>query len=189
MKPYTCPACAAGMVRMAGGTGRAMPFRQLPALAIDDGFELPTCDACGEVFVGKDLAKKLDGHLEEQYGAAMRHSAAAALRVLTEHAKLQEIEHVLGLSQGYLSKIRSEAERKAPSSVLVALLELLREHPRSLAKLRKVWTHLGGEWATDAASEPRPIARKRAHVRAIVHPGHAEKRSKRRLLKHETRHA
>ncbi|MBS2033052.1 MAG: hypothetical protein JST54_34585 [Deltaproteobacteria bacterium] len=189
MKPYTCPACAAGMVRMAGGTGRTMPFRQLPALAIDDGFELPTCDACGEVFVGKDLAKKLDDHLEDRYGAAMRHRAAAALRVLAGHAKLQEIEHVLGLSQGYLSKIRSESEKKAPSSVLVALLELLSEHPRSLRTLRKAWTHVGGDWDTDSASEPRPTARKRAHVHPSPKQGHAAKRSGRQRLKHQPRHA
>jgi transcriptional regulator with XRE-family HTH domain len=73
---------------------------------------------------------------------------AIALRALAERGHTAaEIERVLGLSPGYLSKVRHRAVR--PSRQLIALLEVLRVHPDALSTIRR-------------ATEPAPVARPNA---------------------------
>lgn len=65
--------------------------------------------------------------------------AAESIRTLTEHISQRRLERdVLGLSQGYLSRIA--AGKGNPSLALVALLSLLAREPHHLKTIRRLWT-------------------------------------------------
>ena len=138
MKTFVCPACGKGKVAPRGGKRRSFPYKQVPALAIDDAFQLPTCDACGEMFIGATFAKKLDAHLERRYRRLLGEVVRAAIGRIATEASQQELEQLLGLSHGYLSKLRNG--RKEPSPALVGELMMLAENPRMrVGELRRHW--------------------------------------------------
>ena len=142
MKTFECPACGKGRVAPRGGEGRSFPYKQLPALEIADDFQIPTCDACGEMFIGAAVAKKVDAHLERRYLRLLAETATAAIAKLAEHARQQELEQLLGLSHGYLSKLRNG--KKEPSPALVGELMMLAENPQKrVIELRRHWAAAG----------------------------------------------
>jgi transcriptional regulator with XRE-family HTH domain len=123
---------------MRTGAARTMHYKQIPALSIADDFELPTCDHCGERFIDARTAKRLDAHLEARYTRALADKTAASIESLSEFIKQQELEQLMGLSQGYLSKVKKA--RKDPSPALVGELMLLAVDPkRRVPELRKLW--------------------------------------------------
>src|SRR5690349_14199007 len=70
-------------------------------------------------------------------GAIPAPGPALSVRVLVERGHtVAALERTLGLSPGYLSKVRHGAVR--PSPQLVALLEVLRVHPAALATVEAV---------------------------------------------------
>jgi len=80
-------------------------------------------------------------------------SPAAALRALADRGHtVAEIERLLGLSPGYLSKVRHRSVR--PSRQLVALLEILRVHPEAAATIQRV-----------TQTAPAPASRRQAAAR------------------------
>jgi hypothetical protein len=138
MKTFVCPACAKGKVAARGGKGRSFPYKQVPALAIDDAFEIPTCDSCGEMFISATLAKRLDAHLERRYQLLLGEVVRSAILKISAEAPQQELEQLLGLSHGYLSKLRNG--KKEPSPALVGELMMLAESPRKrVGELRRHW--------------------------------------------------
>jgi hypothetical protein len=138
MKSFECPACGQGTVAPRGGNGRAFPYKQVPALEIADELELPTCDACGEMFMSAAVTKKLDAHLERQYLHLLAATVKTAIARLAAHAPQQELEQLLGLSHGYLSKLRNG--KKDASPMLVGELMLLAENPKArVGELRRHW--------------------------------------------------
>jgi len=142
MKTFECPACGKGRVVPRGGKGRSFPYKQVPALEIADDFEIPTCDACGEMFIGAALAKKLDAHLERRYARLLAAAVKSAIKKIAEHARQRELEQLLGLSHGYLSKLRNG--KKEPSPALVGELMMLAENPRKrIVELRRHWAAAG----------------------------------------------
>lgn len=69
-------------------------------------------------------------------------AATAAIAKLAEHARQQELEQLLGLSHGYLSKLRNG--KKEPSPALVGELMMLAEEPRKrVVELRRHWAATG----------------------------------------------
>jgi len=151
MKTFVCPACGRGKVALRGGKGRSFPYKQVPALEIDDDFQIPTCDTCGEMFIGAAVAKKLDAHLERQYQRLLGNVVKSAIARIATHAPQQELEQLLGLSHGYLSKLRNG--RKDPSPTLVGELMMLAENPRKrVAELRRHWAAAASGGAPKAAS-------------------------------------
>jgi hypothetical protein len=142
MKTFECSACGKGRVAPRRGKGRSFPYKQVPAVEIADDFEIPTCDACGEMFIGAALARKLDAHLERQYLRLLAAAVKAAIEKLAEHARQQELEQLLGLSHGYLSKLRNG--KKEPSPALVGELMMLAENPQKrVVELRRHWAAAG----------------------------------------------
>jgi hypothetical protein len=142
MKTYECPACGKGLVAPRGGEGRAFPYKQLPALEVAGDFKIPTCDACGEMFISAAFAKKIDAQLERRYLRLLAETATAAIGKLAEHARQQELEQLLGLSHGYLSKLRNG--KKDPSPALVGELMMLAENPQKrVVELRRHWAAAG----------------------------------------------
>jgi transcriptional regulator with XRE-family HTH domain len=87
-------------------------------------------------------------------GAIPDTSPSRSLRALVERGHtVAELERALGLSPGYLSKVRHGAVR--PSRQLVALLEVLRMHPAALATVQGV-----------ARSQPSEVSRAAKNDRA-----------------------
>ncbi len=107
--------------------GRTARYRSLAGLPVPDDFEIPTCEQCGSEWVDGATAEAMDTVLERVYRQQLQSSVAADLQRLNEHVTQRRLEESLGLSQGYLSKVRSGASR--PSAVLARCLRLLAADP------------------------------------------------------------
>lgn len=131
-----CPECggAVKMVKKAGRTARygTMHFK-VPA-----SFPIMTCVGdCGARFFDKESGKALDDILKPMYQAALAEKAKTALTELARWKKRYQLEGLLGLSTGYLSKVASGAVE--PGASLVASLMLLAKDIRRLAELEDAW--------------------------------------------------
>lgn len=130
-----CLECG-GRVRALAKAGRTMAYRNVPALAVPKGLELPTCEKCGEVYLDGKTSERLDEALEGEYRLLLAKLARTALDRLCDTVSKQQLEIYLGLSQGYLSKL----PEKPTSAVLVNLLALLAADPeRGLKVVRSIW--------------------------------------------------
>lgn len=126
--PIRCAECGKGNVVPKTAPGRTAKYKTLAAVPVPDDLEIPTCDVCGMEWIDRTSAKAIDAALEPAYQQQLHQLALAHLRRLTEqHITQQRLERILGLSQGYLSKIRSGASN--PSPMLVSILGLLTVDP------------------------------------------------------------
>jgi hypothetical protein len=132
--PVKCVECGKGNVVPTAAPGRTTRYKTLPDLAVPEDLEIPTCDACGTEWIDRQAAKAVDAALEPVYQQRLGQHASACLKQLSEHVTQQRLEKILGLSQGYLSKIRSGASK--PSPMLVSILALLAVDPER--RLREV---------------------------------------------------
>lgn len=134
MSPYdrVCAACGGTVRRFAraGRTGRYKGFE----LPLPSSLELVECERCGERFVSRTDRGRIEEALAAEYRRHLRAKLEVALRKLDDAGfKLIDVERELGLSAGYLSKVRKRVE---PSFQLVALLSLVADEPlRATAKL------------------------------------------------------
>lgn len=129
-----CMECG-GTVRFKAARGRMVPYRNARLEAPAD-VQIPTCAKCGEMYVDAKTAERLDALMEEEYGTLLGRIATDSLERLSTVTTKRELEVLLGLSQGYLSKV----PEKTTSTVLVNLLALLAADPkRSIATLRATW--------------------------------------------------
>jgi hypothetical protein len=120
-----------------------MPFRNMAAVAVPADFQVPTCDLCGAERIDGPTSEALDVALEGAYAQALSHRLASALeRVLSYGITQRRLEQLLGLSQGYLSRLKTE--RGEGSAQLVATLALLAQDRRRLDELNRLW---GPEYA------------------------------------------
>lgn len=138
MKNKTCPACNEGHIVDLAEAGRWMPFRNIPDLEIPDDLVIPTCDVCGEEWFDARTSARVDDALKAAYQVAISTRAEGALRRLTGAGfSQQQLERLLGLSAGYISKVKSGKET---SSQLVATLMLLAADPISrVQELVSLW--------------------------------------------------
>lgn len=133
-----CGECAKRTVEARAVTGRSAPFRNFPALAIPASIAIPTCTSCGAEWIDGQTARKLDAALSEQGSQVLARLGREAIEVLSADASQRELEAVLGLSAGYLSKVRHGKE--TPSAPLVALLALLATRPGRLNEVARAWS-------------------------------------------------
>jgi len=96
-----------------------------------------TCTRCGAEWFDRKTSERLDAALGEAAAALQARLVCEAIEHLTETMSQRDLEHLLGLSAGYLSKIRHGKER--PSAQLVSLLALLATRPRRLGELERLW--------------------------------------------------
>lgn len=78
--------------------------------------------------------------IREAIAAARREQAATAIRRLMLHRSQGELERLLGLSEGYLSRLAARGDRPRrhnPSPPLVALLTLLAKDPSRLGEVEQ----------------------------------------------------
>ena len=135
-----CPRCRAKAVTPRNRAGRTMRYRNIAALPIPADFQIPTCGRCAAEYLSPATCDRLAPLLLSSYQAALRSAAAKLVPAATVKLSQRQLEAVLGVSQGYLSRIKSQSGQ--PSSILVALLHLLAE-PGAAAKLERFFALLG----------------------------------------------
>jgi len=143
MKPFKvrrCRECGDGSIRPFAKPGRTMPYRTMPALAIPAELAIPTCDRCGAEWIDEQTTTLLDDALEKEYRVALRARLDAALQRIGEMDEVsrRKIERLLGLSEGYLSRVAHD--RGNPSAQLVSALALVARDPkRRISELERLW--------------------------------------------------
>ncbi|NRD68263.1 hypothetical protein HRD49_41715 [Corallococcus exiguus] len=143
MKTFKCP-CNKGEVREIARSGRRTHFRNIPDLEIPASVSIPTCSACGEEWIDDAVAARLDEAMEEVYRVAVAAKVEDSIRALKPVVNQRDLEQLLDLSGGYISKVKSGKETSAS---LVSVLMLLAEAPRQrIEELRNRWR-----------AEPKPM--------------------------------
>ncbi|ATB29863.1 hypothetical protein [Melittangium boletus] len=136
MEGFDCPTCNRGEIVMAKGPGRRMRYRHIPDLEIPAELELPTCSACGERWLDAEATRRLESALESAYRTALARKAEQAIEALRPHVAQRDLERLLGISAGLLSKLKNGKETSGP---MVAVLMLLAEKPHRVEALQRLW--------------------------------------------------
>ena len=129
-----CQACFQGEIVLKAEPGRTTRYKTMPNLAIPRDLEMRTCDHCGERWFTPADAKRIDAALEVVYRQEL---LARVQAVLPDPKDADRIERDLGLSRGYLSRLRTG--RKIPSEPLVAILALIHQQPSVLKRVEAMW--------------------------------------------------
>lgn len=158
MKRFKCAACGQGQVVMLAKPGRRAAFKNIPDLEVPETLELPTCELCGAEWLDERAAAQLDIALADVYRRELSRKANYALRQL-KAAKLRQwdLEPLLGLSPGYLSKVKAG---KDISPMLASALLLLAGAPGRVSELREALRSAPREERTDS----KVAAQSRAHM-------------------------
>jgi hypothetical protein len=141
MKAKKCYECGQGTIQPLAVAGRIMAYKTLRDLEVPATLEIPTCDNCGSEWINDTVAEAIDEVMEPVYRAELAAMAKRAIEAIGLVIQQKELEQVLGLSAGYISKIK-QGERQ-PNPDLVATLCSIATHPeRRLKEIRDAWdTH------------------------------------------------
>ncbi len=134
---FTCASCGEGRVKPLAARGRVMLYRNFPALSLPDDLLIPTCPKCGEQWLDDETLYKLDTALKQSAREARSSISRQCISFLSEVVNQRELEALLDLSPGYLSKVKHGQE--APSAPLTALLGLLATRPNRLREVERLW--------------------------------------------------
>ena len=137
MTGSTCVKCGLGTIERAGGKNRTSAYKHIPDLPISDEIQVPTCTNCGSRYVNRATAVALDAALEASYRTTVSDKTREAIRHLCLTYRKLELEALLGLSAGYLSKLVGEGNQ--PSPQIAACLMLLANDPGRVEELRRSW--------------------------------------------------
>ena len=134
-----CVRCGSRSVRPRTGRGRTRPYRVFAALPVPDDCLIPACRRCGAQYLDDETIAALGPVLERVYVAELQRLAALYIRRLPRRLISQRrLELLLGLSQGYLSRLA--AGDGVPSAQLVLLLGHLADGvPESIENLKNFW--------------------------------------------------
>jgi len=133
-----CKQCGTRTVRPRTRPGRTTRYRNMAALAIPEDFPIPTCSRCRTEILDAETRARLAPFLLDEYRSALRRRVRRAIDTLSQHTSQRRLEMLLGLSQGYLSRLRSGAGN--PSPELVSNLALLAKDPKArLPELERYW--------------------------------------------------
>lgn len=132
-----CASCGKGHVEPVRKSGRTMVFRNFEKLELPRSLAIPTCSSCGEEWYDSETTKAVEQALEEAAASTLKRLANDAIRTLTDHETQRDLENLMDVSHGYLSKIKHGKE--TPSATLVALLALLARRPARIAEVRTLW--------------------------------------------------
>ena len=128
-KAVPCGACGKGVFKPTNVKGQDFPHRDEPALLLSVDIMIPTCTACGEMRETSVHIQALDAALEPVYQARRAAMTAEFVERLVSAGWHQgEIEQVMGLSMGYLSKVL-RGEKLLAGSTLRQLMHVAL-HPR-----------------------------------------------------------
>jgi hypothetical protein len=133
-----CKQCGARSVSLLVRPGRSTKYRNMLALAVPDDFPVPTCGRCGAEQLDAVTRAALAPLLHEEYRRTLRLRVRRAIDTLSQHISQRRLELLLGLSQGYLSRLRSGSGN--PSPELVSHLALIALDPKlRLTELERYW--------------------------------------------------
>ncbi len=144
-KARRCVGCGSRAVRPRKGTGRTRPYRVFAALPVPDDCLIPSCRRCGAQYLDDETIAELGPVLDRVYCGELQRIAALMLgRIPKRLISRRRLELLLGLSQGYLSRLA--AGDGVPSAPLVLLLGLLADGaPASIEALKKFWPRLSSQ--------------------------------------------
>jgi hypothetical protein len=117
-----------------------MGYLQIPDLEIPADLPIPTCPACGEAWLGAVTTKRLEAALGTAYRRELTLKAERAIETLRAHIPQRNLEQLIGVSGGWLSKVKKGHETSAS---LTALLMLLAADPSRLDELKDLWAVQG----------------------------------------------
>ena len=139
--PRKCVKCGGNTVRLRMRPGRTIHYRNITALAVPETIPIPTCSRCHAEYIDEETASALERALQEVYSTALRQRAREAIDILTQHSSQRRLELLLGLSQGYLCRIKEG--KGQPSATLCTLLGLLSLEPELLRTISDYWAAPG----------------------------------------------
>lgn len=135
-----CYECGAGKIGMLARAGRKTAHRNLAHLSVPADLAIPTCDRCGTEWFDAESARRVDAALDQVCRAELRRRVRRAIETISRHVPQQKVEKLLGLSQGYLSKLKSGD--RVPSPEMVSDLALIARAPRRrVRELEEFWGH------------------------------------------------
>lgn len=144
-KNKRCALCEKGTVTPVA-TQTPMPHAHVTALKPAWPVNVPTCDHCHEQFINTATARALDAALEAALQALQARLVSQAIERLGTVRTQRQWEKRLGLSPGYLSRLKTGKEG---SVVLTTLLGLLAQAPaRQWQQVEALWSgqeHVSGE--------------------------------------------
>lgn len=160
-KPTVCCRCGASAVVKSTGVNRTIPYRTLPALPLPSDLVIACCKRCKTLFPEQSEPDELRLRLQALYVESLQSRIRTALAVLKQSISQRRLELLLGVSQGYLSRLKAGAGN--PSSELVLLLALLSLDPeKQLANLQQFWALDARSWHPGA---PTMVAANNREVR------------------------
>ena len=166
-----CVRCGARSVKPRAGRGRTTQYRNMPAMAIPDDVAIPMCGLCKSEFIDEQTSEAIAPRLHQAYLDSLRTRARIAIDLLSKHISQRRLEQLLGLSQGYLSRMRAGTGN--PSPELVSHLATLCQDPaKRLAELERFWSLPDREWAPLNQAGPDRRQRPVVPVSSAL-PGHA----------------
>src|SRR5579883_595818 len=121
-REHKCQECGKGTVKLLSVPGRQDWYKHV-LLPVPAQLAIPTCDNCGAIWMDGITAKSYDATMEQVYREEMHRRAVEALDKLHPYIQQRDLEFLLGLSHGYLSKVRQGA--RGASHELVSELVLL----------------------------------------------------------------
>lgn len=158
-----CIHCGTKAVKPRKGSGRTISYRTMPCMPIPEDILIPTCGRCKSEFLDEENSAVLAPSLQLVYLQSLRVRIRIAVDILSEHISQRRLERALGLSQGYLSRLRAGAGN--PSPELVSHLAILcQDPPKRLIELERFWALPDDAWAplaippTRWRRRPPPVA-------------------------------
>ena len=118
-----CVHCGAKSIRDRTGAGRTIPYRTMPAMELPADLPIPSCGRCKQIFLDRVDAAALSEVLQQHFLSSLRTRLRIAIDTLAQHISQRKLESLLGISQGYLCRLRAGVGN--PSPELVSHLALL----------------------------------------------------------------
>lgn len=134
---FPCVRCGARRVTVREGPGRTYTYRVFPALAVPENVGIPTCGRCFAQYIDERTAAILEPALATEYRKELSRRGKKAIADLSLSISQADLERLIDISQGYMSRIYGG--HGTPSPQLVALLALLAHDPTLLEWVSHYW--------------------------------------------------
>ena len=131
-----CAECG-GIIRPVKKPGRFDSYKGM-RLSVPADIEIPTCEDCGEEYSDEIIDEKIDAALEREYQKRLKKRLISALNILTKYISMAQLERKLGLSEGYLSKLKRECRELRPR-VPAQIYSLAQDPENRLRELDRFW--------------------------------------------------
>ena len=136
-KERRCYECGKGRIRKVATAGRRERYKTM-LLEVPAHIGIPTCDQCGTEWADEDTTEQIENALAIVYRERLHSLIEAATTVILRHTTVGRLEELLGLTKGYISRLRSRA--KDPRPTLASELALLARDPsKRLKELEAIW--------------------------------------------------